>query len=263
MQTVTLLNEKGGIGKTTMSMTLATEAARAGLKVVMIDADQQASTTKQFRVKPYPGFYNLIGEEKGWGEVLTPIDSGWYEGPENHLLLLGSNTLTAQLQGLDIWKQTGSSTHYLAERIDELNGWADLIVIDTAPGVSDIHAAVYQAADHILMPTLCARMSVEGIQQSLKHLRQVEKILAPGGIHVADVLGILPTMFYGRELVQHQTLGQLQGKYGEDKVFRPIKRRATWEQASAQRIPVSVYEPNSDAAREAKRFANEVLNRIA
>lgn len=262
MQTVTFLNEKGGIGKTTMSMTLATEAARRGLNVVFIDADQQASSTTQFRIRPYPGVWKLIGEETSWSEVLTAIDGSYYGGENNHLLVLGGNTHTARLHERQIWQQRDGSTQYLTQRLEELNGWADLVVIDTAPSISEIHSAVYQASDHILMPTICARLSLQGIQRSMQHMEGARKILEPHGIQVAALLGILPTMFYGRELVQHQTLGKLQGRYGDDRVFSEIRRRAAWEQASAKQTPVTVYEPQSDAAKEAMRFADEVLQKV-
>ncbi len=262
MQTVTFLNEKGGIGKTTMSMTLATEAARRGLNVVFIDADQQASSTTQFRIRPYPGLWKLVGEEAAWAEVLTAIDGSYYGGENGHLLVLGGDTRTARLHERQVWKERKGSTQYLAQRLEELNGWADLVVIDTAPSISEIHSAVYQASSHILMPTMCARLSLQGVQRSMQHIEGARKILEPHGIRIGQLLGILPTMFYGRELVQYQTLGKLQGKYGDDLVFSEIRRRAAWEQASAMQTPVTVYEPKSDAAVEARRFTDEILTRV-
>jgi chromosome partitioning protein len=262
MKTIALLNEKGGIGKTTMSMLLASAAARRGYNVLFVDADPQGSATSQFRVQPYSGLHDLVINEASWNDVLSVVPGDYYGGNDNHLLLLGSNHQTSQLSLASAWQQHNNRTQYLTERLAQLTSWADFVIIDTAPSLSDIHTAVYQAADYMIMPTMCSRMSVQGIINSLGHLEQMRQALTPYGIDIATLLGIVPTMFYGRELVQHQTLGRLQGRFGDSVVLEPIKRRAIWEQASAKRQPVYVYDPASRASKEASEFVDTVLGRV-
>ena len=73
MKTITLLNEKGGVGKTTMAMTLACGLARDGFRVLLVDSDPQATATLGLGLVHEPGFYDLVQRKEAWGKLIRPV----------------------------------------------------------------------------------------------------------------------------------------------------------------------------------------------
>lgn len=256
MQTVTLLIEKGGVGKTTLATTTAVLLAQRGHRVLLVDADPQAHATLSVRSKHRDGLFNMLKNLADPKDYLTPIHPQYYGGDESqpNLWLVSGGNATAQLtKGLD--------ARNLKYALSKLANSFDFCVIDTAPSISDLHISFYLGSDYIIYPTECAYTSMQSLFKSLHHLETARQEFEPKGYPVANVLGIVPSKFNGREAVQHQNHGVLMGKY-DGLVMSPIKRLAGWEQASQLRIPINMLPVKSPASAEASRFVNEILERL-
>lgn len=263
MKIITFLNEKGGCGKTTTSVTLATLLAQSGSRVLLVDADSQGHATLSVRVKRRDGLYHLLKNNAPFDQVITAVPLDYYGGDANNptLWLIPSSEHTAQLaKGLD--------ARLLKSRLVQVTNLFDFAIIDTSPSISDLHLSFYVASDYLIYPTECTFMPMAGLFKSLQHRQDFvnwnenERQNNRPYVETAPVLGILPTRFNGRKSVQHQNYGLLRGKYGEGAVFSPMRFLTEWEKASARQLPVNLLGYKNDAAFEAQRFVDEVLQKM-
>jgi chromosome partitioning protein len=256
MQTITFLNEKGGVGKTTMAVLLASYLAHEGHMTLLIDADSQGHATLSVRAKRRDGLYALIKNGEGVQDVAVPVDPNYYEGDTGTptLGLIPSSSRTAELA-------EGINANTLNLKLQEVDNVFDFVIIDTSPSISNLHLSFYLASDYIIYPTECTYMPMQGLFKSLKHLEKARGFFAERNLPVADILGIVPTKFSGRESVQHQNHGYLMGKY-EELVLPPIRRLTDFEKSSQMRTPVFLYEPSGNAAKDAIQFVEEVMQRL-
>lgn len=258
MRIISLINEKGGIGKTTLAITLAAGLASRGHKVVLVDADNQAHSTISLRVRPAPAFYNLLINGTSWEESLVFIPNDNYGNPaDGQLFLLPSDESTRNIP------QQMKSPLIIRDRFFELDDLVDAIIVDTSPSITALHTGLYFASHHIIYPTQCEYLSIAGLQRSLEHRAQAERIGNERNLATASVLAIVPNMFDGRESVQYQNLGWLKGKYGDELVWPPIRKGTVWKQASQMRQPVFALDRHSKAAVEADRFVEAVERHLS
>lgn len=255
MKTISLVCEKGGVAKTTLSTTLAAGLAEAGHRVMLVDADSQGHSTLAMRHERADGLANLLLNNAPFKDVVQRVDPDIHGGNGFILLLPGSKANAALYEKL-------TNSLLLRQRLNELQSYLDYVIIDTAPSISKLLTAVYFASDHVVFPTQCEYYSIEGLVRSLDHLERAQSIGIERGVPVGSVAGIAPTMFNGRESVQYQNLGYLQGTYGRDTVLTPVRQRTAWKQANQMKSPVFLYEPRSEAAKEARRFVEEVGARV-
>jgi chromosome partitioning protein len=258
MRVISLINEKGGIGKTTLAITLATGLATRGHRVVLVDADNQAHSTISLRIRPAPALYNLLINGASWEESLVFNPGENYGNPsEGQLFLLPSDESTRNIP------TQMKSPLVIRDRFFELDDLVDVIVVDTSPSITALHTGLYFASHYIIYPTQCEYLSIAGLQRSLEHRAKAEVVGKERNIPTASVLAIVPNMFEGRESVQYQNLGWLKGKYGDDLVWPPIRKGTVWKQASQMRQPVFALDRSSKAAMEADRFVEAVERHLS
>jgi len=263
MKVITLLNEKGGQAKTTTAITLAAILAQRGYRVLGIDADSQGHFSLSVRVKRRDGLYHLLKNNAPFDKVWTAVPTDYYGGDpvKPPFWIIPSAELTGQLaKGLD--------ARVLAGRLNQVRSLFDFAIIDTAPSINDLHLSFYVASDYLIYPTECTFLPMAGLFASLKHRQDfitwnaAEREAGRPSVDVAPVLGILPTRFDGTKSIQHQNYGLLLGRYGEDMVFSPMKFLTAWEKASAKQVPINRLGRKSDAADEAVKMVDEVLEKM-
>jgi chromosome partitioning protein len=248
-KTITLLNEKGGVGKTTLAITLAAAAARDGMRVLMIDSDPQATGTMALGHKKQPGFYNLIQRGDAWADLLVEVDQKRIAPVANGSLhLLPGNVETRNLSIDD--------AGLLLDRLEEVESHFDLVVIDTAPTPSLIHILIYSATSAIIYPTQLESFSVDGIAASMKNLRRYSQYRQLNGMSEILGIGIVPTITNLNTNEHVANLREL-GKTNLP-ILKPIHRRITWPEASAARQSIFAFAPGSPAANDAEAFYQAV-----
>lgn len=247
MKIITLSNEKGGVGKTTMATHIAAGFAIRGQRVLVLDTDAQANATTGMGLEEEPGFYDLLVRKASWNNVLRVIPPEIYEPPNQPasgmLAILPGNHETQTIgQKID-------DAYAIKKRLMQLEGSIDIVIIDTSPTPSLLHGAIYLATDAIVYPTTCEAFSLRGLVKTTANLKNFSDMRVDAGGKAIQTLGILPTMFRPSTVEHSENLNDLHQQY-PGYVWDPIKLRITWSEASMLRRPVFSIEPESAATRE-------------
>jgi chromosome partitioning protein len=263
MKVITFLQEKGGVGKTTSSTIVAADLSRRGYKVLLIDGDSQGHATLALNLKRSDGMYAFMVDGEAPNNILKAVNPELYGLGEKdyNLWVITGGGKTRLIPDMMQQKDSGVAVTTLKKRLEQLATAFDFVVIDTSPSISNLHIAYYVASDWIIAPTECTYLPMEGLFTSIDHLKSMHEQLSPKGIKVASLLGILPTKFYGREIVQYENLGYLKGRY-EGLVLPYMRRLSDWEKAAQVGEILFTFAPNGDAMKDAKRVVDDILKRL-
>lgn len=271
MKTITLLNEKGGVGKTTVTTTLAAGLAIAGYRVLIIDADAQGNATQAFGVKPYPGYYDLVQRDADFSSVMRiiaperivlPDEASTLQG---QLMLIGSNVETRHVAN----GESSENPHVLRERLEALAeaDAIDFVLIDTSPSPSMMHGLIYLATDAILYPTRLESWAVGGLYRSVRNAANFAPFRV--GLNLPPIInmGIVPTMTKLRTMEHVENLKQLSDKFGVEAIWRDVPDRIVWAEAAAAQRSIFSYASGvpsaSEAIKDAWRIVNTFVEKVA
>jgi chromosome partitioning protein len=253
MKVITLLNEKGGVGKTTLATHIAMGIARRGKTVVLVDSDAQGHATMMLGAERAPGIYELVVRRQQWKDAVVQIAPEFYGGEKGgSLLLLPSNVETRAIPNIV------QDTTVLAMRLAELREYVDVVIIDTPPTPSMLHGSAYMATDYVLYPTQCHYLSIDGFQQAMGRLDAATKQRQAVGLAPIQVMGIVPTMYRSQTVDQQENLSDLQDAHGT-KVWEPLANRTAWTEATTFVVPVWSVEGGNRAAAEINRVIDRVM----
>lgn len=257
MQTITLLNEKGGVGKTTLAIHIAAGLACRGKRVLLIDGDPQGHATVRMGLKKEPGLYNLLVRDAEWEEVtrIVPPERYGLPGerlPQGTLWVIPSNVETRNIAN------SISEADLLALRLDEVAAQVDVCVIDTSPTPSLLHGAFYTATDAILYPTKLTYTSFDGLVESIKRRQAADNSRASRwGLPRIEVMGIIPVEYRANTVEQQDNMNELQKQFN-GLVWLPIPQRTIWTESESRALPVFALEPSSGAALDAWELIDRV-----
>lgn len=266
---ITLMGRKGGITKTTLAANLAAGCVRAGARTLLVSADGQANLDditcsaaiikdgvirfKQFQGAP--GMYRLLLEDADFSDVLISVPAR-YAGIDGHFFLLPTDD-----GGNRKLEQNSKTPSLIYQRFGELEGHFDVVIVDTSPAITEIHAGFYYTSDYVLLPTTLEYASIASLGSTLTYLATAAKEGRAAGYPVAQVLGIVPNCYRTSEGIQRENKGFLVGRYAERfTVFEAIRDLTAWNQANQNRQSVYAYLPEGDYSgqRRAKTAANEL-----
>lgn len=221
MKVITILNEKGGVGKTTFATHVAAGLALKGYRVTLVDSDPQANATSSVGLDKGSGFYDVCVREASWRDVLQPVHPDVYSPPEyqspGKLFCVASNHESRTV--------AMSMKHRLVvrTRFQQLRKAMDFIVFDTSPTPSMLNEAILLATDYVLIPTDCESFSaLEGLPDSIAHIQNAAQALSSNDVKGPQVLGIIPNKFRAKTVLHRNMLAHLVTTYG-DLVLQPIK----------------------------------------
>lgn len=252
MQILTLLCEKGGVGKTTIAVNVAADlACRYHQRVLLVDADAQGHATISLQLPKQPGIYDLLVRDADWRNVLMLVPDEVRGGSNGSLAVLPSNVETRSIPNAidDAFK--------LDTRLRQLSSIFDWVVIDTPPTPSLLHASILLATDAVLLPTQLEKYSVAGVMDSLNRLSGLDNRRVSIGLPPVQRLGIVPNMFQTSTNEHRENLKQMQDRYGT-LIWQPVYRRIVWAEASNAGLPVFAYDKHSPAANEAHALCDSV-----
>lgn len=261
MKIITLLNEKGGVGKTTLATHLAAGLAIRGNRVVLMDADAQGHATIAFGLPKEGGFYDLIVRNASYKDVLRLIPPERYCVPDEastvrgQLYVVPSNVETRSI-ALNI-----SDGFVVLKRLNELRAAVDYVVFDTSPTPSLLHGSIYMATDGILYPTKLESWSFDGLRESIAHKDQFAPIRQQYNLPEIVITGIIPTMMRAKTVEHAENFRILRESFG-DLVWEPLPIRTTWAEAASARRTVFAYAPGTPTEREAWRLIDQFVERI-
>ena len=259
MRIITLLNEKGGVGKTTLATHVAAGLAVRGYKVVLADTDMQANATIAFGLKPEGGIYDLLvrHEQTAIRDVLRPISKRRLVVPDEvdsiqgALYVIPSNAEARSIPNMI------SDESIVLRRFRELENVIDYMVVDTSPTANLLHSAIYMATDAILYPTRLEEWSFHGLNSAIGRLSRANKVRAAYKRPEIEVIGIAPTMCKMRTILHQDNYAKLKNAFGP-LVMKPIASRTVWAEAASNYMPLFGFEPNSPGTRDAWRVVDHV-----
>ena len=255
MKIITLLNEKGGVGKTTLAVHIAAGLAARGWRVLLIDADPQGHATVALGARKEPGLYEMLVREASFKDVLKVVPPQNYLPPETpsegRLYLIPSNIETRVIPMMI------SDAMKVNKRVRMLKDVVDAVVFDTSPTPSLLHASIYLATDGIIYPTKCEYLSFDGLAESFQHRQASQPMREQYELGSITNLGIVPTMFRSSTLEHAENLKLLRQQFGS-MVWRPIPQRTIWAEASSRHQTVFAIAPESKAASDAWHLVDKV-----
>ena len=254
---ISLVNQKGGVGKTTTSINLSAALGQLGKKVLLIDMDSQSNATT------------------GLGYSSTDFENDIYEVLAGHVKTkeaiiktkfknLSIMPSTLNLAGIDVEfvKMMLENSEFrqneqLKNALKEIRDIYDYIIIDCQPslGIGTMNALV--ASDAVIIPVQCEFYALEGITQLLNSIIMVQSNMNPN----LKIEGVLLTMLDGRTNIGLEVIEEIR-KYFKDKVFNTIiPRLVRLVEAPSHGKPINEYEPESRATLAYANLAKEVIQR--
>ncbi len=246
----TLVNQKGGVGKTTTAINLGAYLANFGQRVLIVDIDPQANATASLGVDKNAvkgGTYEvLLGSSPAAALVLL--------NPRLKLSILPSSPALAGAE-VELVGELGRESKLklaLAPLLDRY----DYVLIDCPPSLGLLTINGLMAArDGVLIPVQCEYLALEGLGELTHTLQRVRAALFPA----LKVRGVVLTMYDGRTHLSEDVVGEVRKFFSEQVFGTIIPRSVRLAEAPSYGLPISAYAPSSSAAQSYESLAREVL----
>lgn len=242
---VAVFNQKGGTAKTTTSVHVAAGLARAGKKVLLVDTDGQGNVSASLGLAPERTLYHVIVMGLPYREAVVSARPGLD-------VLCASETLAAAELFLAGQKQRD---RVLAARLSQAKTDYEFVVVDCSPSLSLLNQNALIFADGVLCPVACDYLSLLGVRQVLRTIKQINRLLG----HPLTLWGVLPTLFDQRARICREAAESLRESFGEV-CLDPIHFAIKAKEAPAQGKTLFEYAPGSPAAEDYARVVTRLLD---
>ena len=250
---IAIANQKGGVGKTTTAVNIASSLALAERRTLLLDADPQGNATS------------------GVGIAKETVELSLYESlvegrpPAGSILAIGALPFlsvlpaTQDLVGaeLQLVEREGREA-MLKGVLDQLQDSYDYIVVDCPPSLGLLTLNVLAAANAVLIPIQCEYYGLEGISQLLNTVRLVQQNFNPS----LAISGVLLTMYDSRLNLCRQVAEDAKEYFGAKVFMTPIPRNVRLAEAPSFGKPILLYDPQSVGAKSYLAVAQELLRRV-
>jgi len=244
-----LVNQKGGVGKTTTAISLAAYLAEAGQKVLLVDLDPQANATACLGIAQSQvdgGVYPVLIGGRPAVEVIL-------HNTRLHLSLLPSTPALAgaQVELVDLPERE----RVLARALEPVKDRYDYVLVDCPPSLGLLTVNALLAADGVIVPVQCEYLALEGLSSLAATLQRVRSSLAPR----LSLRGIVLTMFDSRTHLSQDVVREVR-RHFPGQVFRAIiPRSVRLAEAPSHGLPISAYDPRSPGGMAYQALTRELL----
>jgi chromosome partitioning protein len=246
---IALCNQKGGVGKTTTAVNLATYLALSGKKILLIDIDPQGNATSGLGINKHDiknSVYHLLIDEVEPKSIMINTQISNLSLFPSNLNLTGAEV---ELVG------TLGREHRLKKALVGILSDFDFILIDCPPSLGLLTINALSAANSVLIPIQCEYYALEGLSQLVNTINLVKENINPALV----VEGVLLTMADYRTNLTNEVINEVK-KFFSEKVYNTvIPRNIRLAEAPGFGKPIAIYDKNSIAARKYEDFTNELL----
>lgn len=249
---IAMVNQKGGVGKTTSTVSLGAALAGYGRRVLLVDFDPQGAIAISFGINPSAlelTVYNLLTDEDCQiSEVLIHSDV-------ENLDVLPSNIDLAAAE-LQLVSEVGRE-YALKRALEPVLGDYDIILIDCQPSLGLLTLNALTAAHGVVVPMECEYFALRGVALLKDTIDKVSARLNPD----LAIIGVVATMYDSRTLHSREVLETVQQAFGDLVFITTISRTIKFPDAAVAGTPITVYAPDSTGADAYRQLAREVLAR--
>lgn len=251
-KTICIANQKGGVGKTTTSVNLASALAANGKKVLLLDMDPQGNASSGLGIKRYESqdnnIYHVLIGEKTLEEAIQATSN-----PNLFISTANPDLVGAEIELVDMPQREYRLKHAIAAVAHKY----DFVLIDCPPSLGLLTLNALTAADSFLVPLQCEYYALEGLSQLLNTAGLIKKNLNPQ-LHIE---GIVLTMFDIRNNLSHQVVTEIKNHFGEKVFSAIIPRNVRLSEAPSHGQSIFEYDAKSAGALKYLELAREVIVR--
>ena len=249
-KTIAVVNQKGGVGKTTTAVNVSTILAKKGKKVLLIDADPQGNATSGLGIdkSAEKSVYDVIINEVDFDEAII-------QSPIKNLFVCPSNI---NLAGAEVeLVPMMSRESKLKQKVEKIENDFHYIIIDCPPSLGLLTLNAFTAANSLLIPIQCEYYALEGVGQLMNTVSLVKQQLNKN----LYIEGVVLTMNDARTNLSNQVIQEVK-TFFKDNVYKTIiPRNVKLSEAPSFGMPITVYAPKSKGARCYEKLTNEIIKK--
>jgi len=247
-KTISIINQKGGVGKTTITFNLAKGLAGKGYKVLVIDNDPQGNLTGALLDDPTAMKANVLGLYDPEQDKITP------EKINDKLFLIGADIHLSKVSDSEF-----DIIFRLKEGLEKLKQDYDFVLIDCLPAFGFLNMAALNAADFVLIPTKPAPFALAGLKDLLGTVKKVQKRLNQN----LQVLGIVLNLIEGRKTTMAEELEKVLRDEYKDLIFTTkLNKGVKMEESPTFSQSIMEYDPQGKLAGQFETLLCEFIKRI-
>ncbi len=249
---ISIVNQKGGVAKTTTAINLAAAIGERGKKVLLVDLDPQGNATSGLGIDKKSlenTTYDVImGDVRPSEAVMKTAFKNLWLMPATQLLAEGEIRLL----------QFENKTLQLKKALLQIKNDYDVIIVDCLPSLGVLALNGLSACDKIIIPMQCEPYSLEGVAELLSTVKRVQKTSNKG----LSVMGIVFTMLDRRLTVNRDVMESIKANFPPDTIFKTeIPRNVRISEAPSHGEPITYYDKNSKGAEAYRKLAAEVIRK--
>jgi chromosome partitioning protein len=260
MRVISLLNQKGGVGKTTTAVNLGAALALAGRRVVVVDLDPQANLSVHLGLEVAPGApssYRMLLGEVPFAAALMPTGTPLLQAVPTDLDLSGAELELSNQFGRETLLREAVATwrteHARANGGEEP---ADFVLFDCPPSLGLLSINALAASDEVFICVQTEFFALRGLSKLVDVVRLVQRRLHPA----LRITGILPCLYDSRLKLGREVLGELKSHFGAEVFARHVGVNVKLAEAPSFGQTIFEYAPESSGARDYRLLAEEVLS---